>query len=68
MESILREAEGQYRVRYALLAGCGPLRAGEAMGLEIGKHISDDCRTLYVRQKAKRGQIQPYMKTRKRRT
>jgi hypothetical protein len=40
MESILKEAEGQYRVLYALLAGCGPLRAGEALGLEIGKHIS----------------------------
>ena len=49
---------------YALLAGCGPLRAGEALGLEIDKHISEDCRTLYIRQKAKRGEIQTYMKTR----
>ena len=61
MDSILREATGQYRVLYALLAGCGPLRAGEALGLEIGKHISEDCRTLYIRQKAKRGKIQPYL-------
>jgi hypothetical protein len=60
---ILGRAAGQYRVLYALLAGCGPLRAGEALGLEIGKHISSDCRTLYIRQKAKRGIIQPYMKT-----
>ncbi|HEX8879848.1 MAG TPA: hypothetical protein VF749_07455 [Candidatus Acidoferrum sp.] len=44
MESILKEAVGQYRVLYALLAGCGALRAGEALGLEIGKHISEDCR------------------------
>ena len=63
MEAILKETTGQYRVLYALLAGCGPLRAGEAFGLEIGKHISNDCRTLYVRQKAKRGEIQPYLKT-----
>jgi hypothetical protein len=81
MESILREATGQYRVLYALLvgarlplvfhrrrveefiAGCGPLRAGEALGLEIGKHISEDCRTLYIQQKAKRGKIQAYLKT-----
>lgn len=63
MVSILAEAEGQYRVLYALLAGCGPLRAGEALGLEIGKHISEDCRTLYIRQKAKRGIIQAYLKT-----
>ena len=65
VEAILREATGQYRVLYALLAGCGPLRAGEALGLEIGKHISEDCRTLYIRQKAKRGLIQPYLKTQK---
>jgi len=50
-------------VLYALLAGCGPLRAGEALGLEISEHISEDCRTLYIRQKAKRGQIQEYTKT-----
>jgi hypothetical protein len=30
MEAILKEATGQYRMLYALLAGCGPLRAGEA--------------------------------------
>src|SRR6516162_5208768 len=63
MASILREATGHYRVLYALLAGCGPLRAGEALGLEIDKHISDDCRTLYIRQKAKRGVIQNFLKT-----
>jgi len=63
MEAILRAAEDDYRVLYALLAGCGPMRAGEALGLEIDKHISDDFRTLYVRQKAKRGKIQPYTKT-----
>ena len=63
MEDILKEAAGQYRVLYALLAGCGPLRAGEALGLEIGEHISEDCRTLYIRQKAKRGLIQEYTKT-----
>ena len=63
MAAILREAPGHYRVLYALLAGCGPLRAGEALGLEIDKHISDDCRTLYIRQKAKRGVIQNFLKT-----
>jgi len=63
MEGILREAMGQYRILYALLAGCGPLRAGEALGLEIDKHFSADFRTLHIRQKAKRGVIQPYLKT-----
>lgn len=62
--AILAAATDQYRMLYALLAGCGPLRAGEALGLEISKHISDDCRTLYIRQKAKRGIIQQHLKTR----
>ena len=64
MEAILKEANEQYAVLYALLAGCGPMRAGEALCLEIEKHISEDCRTLYIRQKAKRGILQPYTKTR----
>jgi hypothetical protein len=63
MGKILSNAEGRFRVLYSLLGGCGPLRAGEALGLEIDKHISQDCLTLYVRQKAKRGEIQPYLKT-----
>jgi hypothetical protein len=63
MTQILEKATGQYRVLYALLAGCGPLRAGEALGLEVDKHISPDFRTLYIQQKAKRGEIQPYLKT-----
>jgi hypothetical protein len=56
-------ALGQHRMLYALLAGCGPLRAGEALGLEIGRHISPDFRTFYIRQKAKRGVVQPDLKT-----
>jgi hypothetical protein len=63
MSDIALFATGQYRVLYALLAGCGPLRAGEALGLEIGKHISENFRTLYIVQKAKRGELQPYLKT-----
>ena len=61
--AIVSSAEGQYQMLYALLAGCGPLRAGEALGLEVGKHISPDFRTLYIQQKAKRGVIQRHLKT-----
>lgn len=64
VSDIVLFAGGQYRMLYALLAGCGALRAGEALGLEIDKHISEDFRTLTVEQKAKRGLIQPYLKTR----
>lgn len=63
MAQILAKSAGQYRMLYVLLAGCGPLRAGEALGLEIDKHISPDFRTLHIQQKAKRGQIQTYLKT-----
>ena len=63
LTAIIAHARGQFQMLYALLAGCGPLRAGEALGLEIGKHISSDRRTICVSQKAKRGLIQPYLKT-----
>ena len=63
LTAIVARATGHYQMLYSLLAGCGPLRAGEALGLEIGKHISPDFRTLYVMQKAKRGEIQQYLKT-----
>lgn len=63
VSNIVLFATRQYRMLYALLAGCGPLRAGEALGLEIDKHISSDFRTLLIVQKAKRGEIQPYLKT-----
>lgn len=63
VSDILTFALGQYRMLYALLAGCGPLRVGEALGLEVDKHISEDFRTLSIVQKAKAGKIQPYLKT-----
>jgi len=63
VRAIVAAAKRKYQMLYALLAGCGPLRAGEALGLEIDKHISPDFRTLTVAQKAKCGEIQPYLKT-----
>jgi hypothetical protein len=33
------------------------------MGCEVGRHTSEDCRTLGVNQKAKRAVIQEYLKT-----
>ena len=63
LSDVLLFASGQFRVLYALLAGCGPLRAGEALGLEIDKHISEDFRTLHVVQQAKRGEISDHLKT-----
>jgi integrase len=41
MTAILQEAEEPYCTLYALLAGCGPMRAGEALGLDI-RSIHED--------------------------
>jgi integrase len=46
----------------ALLGGTG-LRAGEALGFEVDKHISDDFSTLYIRQKVRRGKLESFLKT-----
>ena len=62
MTAILQEAEEPYCTFYALLAGCGPMRAGEALGLDI-RSIHEDFRTLEIVQKAKRGELQNHMKT-----
>ena len=63
ISDIILFATGQYRMLYALLAGCGPLRIGEALGLEIDKHISPDFRTLAIRQNVKRRKIHDHLKT-----
>src|ERR1700730_8944974 len=64
IETILAAAKKLYRVLYCLLAGSG-LRISEALGLEIGKHLSADCSIVYVRQqRSKKGhRIETYPKT-----
>jgi hypothetical protein len=62
MTAILQEAEEPSCTLYALLAGCGPMRAGEALGLDI-RSIHEDLRTLEIVQKAKRRELQDHMKT-----
>ncbi len=62
MTAIAAGSEGRERMLYALL-GAAAIRFGEALGIEIDKHISDDCSTLHVRQKAWNGRVQPFLKT-----
>jgi integrase len=57
VEQVLSRAKGRYLVLFALLAGSG-LRAGEALGLKVGEHVSPDCRTLQVRQSVWNGKEQ----------
>jgi len=57
MTKIVAAASGQERMLYILLAATG-LRVGEAFGLDITRHLSTDCRTLYIRQSVWEGETQ----------
>jgi integrase len=59
---ILASSEGYKQMFCALLAGSG-LRVGEASGLEIDKHVSEDFKTLHIRQKVRRGKVELFLKT-----
>lgn len=59
---ILASSKGYKQMFCALLAGSG-LRVGEASGLEIDKHVSEDFKTLYIRQKVRRGKLELFLKT-----
>src|SRR5215472_2665004 len=41
-----------------VLAGAGGFRIGEALGIEIAKHLSADCSTITVEQKARHGRVE----------
>lgn len=57
VSAIISQADERGRVLYSLLGGTG-LRIGEALGLEIDKHISGDFRTLDVQQSVWRAAVQ----------
>lgn len=46
-----------------ILCGASGLRIGEALGLDLSKHFSEDFRTLRIEQKALYGQIEERLKT-----
>jgi integrase len=64
IETILAAAKERYRVLYALLAGTG-MRISEALGLEVGKHLTTNCSIVYIRQqRSKKGHgIETYLKS-----
>ena len=62
MKIIAANSEGRERMLFVLLGTTG-MRIGEALGLEIVKHISADFSTLYIRQKVWNGRVQPFLKT-----
>jgi integrase len=57
VSAIISHADERERVLYILLAGTG-LRIGEALGLEVDKHISTDFRTLDIQQSVWRAAVQ----------
>jgi integrase len=60
--AIVQMAKGRYRMLYALCAASG-MRIGEALGLEIDKHILDAGQTIHLRQKAWNCQLHDFLKT-----
>lgn len=62
MTAIAANSKGREQMLYILLGTSG-LRFGEALGLEIDEHLSDDCSTLLIRQKVWNGCVQPFLKS-----
>jgi integrase len=62
MKAIVASSQGRERMLYTLLGATG-LRLGEALGIEIDKHFSDDFATLHIRQKVWNGRVQSFLKT-----
>jgi integrase len=62
MEAIAGGSKGRERMLFVLLGATG-MRIGEALGLEIDKHIPSDFSTLHIRQKVWNGRIQPFLKS-----
>lgn len=47
-----------------IVSAAGGLRIGETLGIEIDKHLSADCSTISIEQKAWRGRVENRVKTR----
>jgi integrase len=62
MKAIIASSQGRDRMLYTFLGATG-LRIGEALGIEIDKHVSDDFATLHIRQKLWNGRVQFFLKS-----
>jgi len=62
MSGLARWKYGRERMLF-ILCGAAGLRIGEALGLEIDKHISSDFLTLSIEQKARHCKIEKRLKT-----
>ena len=62
MTAIVAGSVGRELMLFTLLGATG-MRIGEALGIEINRHISNDFSTLYIRQKVWHGTVQAFLKT-----
>jgi integrase len=62
MKAITARSVERERMLYILLGATG-IRIGEALGIEIDKHLSDSFSTLNIRQKVWNGRVQSFLKT-----
>src|SRR2546430_4566752 len=62
MKAITARSEEREQMLYVLLGATG-MRVGEALGIEIDKHLSDSFSTLLIRQKVWNGRVQSFLKT-----
>ena len=62
MTGLAKWKKPRERMMFILCGGSG-LRIGEALGIEIDKHISRDFLTLYIRQKARHCKVEKRLKT-----
>jgi integrase len=59
---LVGSASWYVQIVYVLAAASG-MRIGEVLGLEIGKHFTDNFSTVLVRQKARKCKMENYLKT-----
>jgi integrase len=62
MNAIVAASEGREQMLLVLL-GAGGMRFAEALGIEVGKHISDGFSKLSIEQQVRKGRVQPFLKT-----
>jgi integrase len=62
MTGLVRWKKPRERMSF-ILCGAAGLRIGEALGIEIDRHISPDFLTLYIKQKVHHGKVEQRLKT-----
>lgn len=62
MTGLAKYRQPREQMLFVFAAAAG-LRIGEALGIEIDKHLSADCSTVTIAQKARHGRVEPRVKS-----